>query len=247
MKYFFSFLFICQLTFGGSERVGNGGGVLVCNNRPTILLDYYEGKKRGLSYKTISSMTPREMNDLLDSRIRFFLPVLADIIKDLRKTFYDRKENLYNASFQIPDDFLAVNLPRNCQLKVAAVQRVPLFSFENIFFLDQNIYQRLDRVSQNGLILHEILYFISLAEGSTNSVNTRKALAYIMSDQFTYSYQDFNKYFILHISKSLEIFDEDDSGQISDYWDSLFPEELKWIHFCDRFIKRGYHCPKGIY
>jgi hypothetical protein len=53
----------------------------------------------------------------------------------------------------------------------------------------------MDEISREGLVNHEILYFIALNLEVKNSRLVRQALAYIMSDQFSDNANDFRLLF----------------------------------------------------
>lgn len=244
-------LFILALTVHsrGGERVGNGGGGLFCKDqRQNILLDYYEGMNSGYTYHLINSMNDAQRIELFDYRIRYHIPELADILKKMRKFFHKRKQYLANADFKIPDDFGDVSIPRDCELKVTMVQRPSLVNGENIFFINRSLYQKLPKVSQNGMINHELLYFISLANSDLNSQKTRKALAYLMSDQYDFNSNTFNEKFLKLIDPSLDGYIEDrDTDGLSDYADSIFPLETFWLWLCSDLESRGFSCPRHVY
>ena len=200
MKFIFVLLsiFIADYSLSGeSARVGNGGGFLLCEDGRTVLLDFYEAEyNETYTFERMKTSDTYQRIALFDQRIRSFDIDLADFLLKLRNFFHERKINIRNVKFKIPDDFLNIYYERSCELEVVAVQRKPILSIDKIFFINNELWDRANKITQEGLVNHELLYFISLYLGETNSKSTREALAYLMSDQFfSNNSEKFKKYF----------------------------------------------------
>jgi hypothetical protein len=196
-------IFIIGNAFAGeSARVGNGGGFLSCEDGRTVLLDFYEAEYNALyTFKQMKTLDSLQRSKLFDNRIRLFDPDLADFLVSLRIFFHEKKSIIQNATFKIPDDFLNLYHEQTCELEVVAVQRKPILSIDKIFFLNHELWYSADKIAQEGLVNHELLYFISLHLDEENSRSTREALAYLMSDQFNYNNsEEFQKNFYYKIT-----------------------------------------------
>lgn len=170
---------------GESGRVGNGGGVLFCENRKPILLDIYESQFYEVhTFENLKSISASERKQLLQQRVGSFSPAFQALFKDLRKHFYKKVNFLEVSSFKIPDDFNNLFYESSCELKVVAVQRKPLLAFDNIFFINKALWEKSGEFTQEGLIDHELLYLIALIRGAENSKHAREYLAYLLSDSF---------------------------------------------------------------
>ena len=179
-----------------SGRVGNGGGAIFCKDGRTVVLDFYEAQINDLyTFNNLNNLEINEILDLLYQRVDLYDSTFSKLLKKLTVFFNQKKVFVQNASFKIPDDFRNIFYEQSCEIKVVAVQRRPYVSVENVFFIDQSLWNQLDNVSKAGLIMHEILYIVSLNLESTNSKEVREALAYIMSDQFVYNELEMRKKF----------------------------------------------------
>ena len=131
----FFLIFWSQMSLSGeSARVGNGGGVLFCDNQQPQLLDIYES----LFYEVASFENLKEVQVstrplLLEKRIGSFSPIYGRLLSSLRVFFHDKVSFLKNTRFKIPDDFANLFYESHCTLHVVAVQRNPILSFEKIF------------------------------------------------------------------------------------------------------------------
>ncbi len=173
-----------NLYAGETSRVGNGGGVLFCKDRMPLLLDIYESQYNELhTFSYFNSLEDSEAKNILETRVKLFLPRVSVLLSDL-KTFFDVKKQLIsNVEFKIPDDFRNLYYEQSCSLHVVAVQRLPLLPFDKIFFINEDLWSKLNKAKYS-LIDHEILYLLAILNGAKNSLKVRQFLAFLMSDQF---------------------------------------------------------------
>ncbi len=187
MKHFILVLSLFgSLTFArDASRVGNGGGVLFCENREPILLDIYESVFNEIhTFENLNTISIDQRRTVLEDRISLFSKDYAKLLRDLRKYFYEKSHFLKVSSFKIPDDFNNLFYEATCDLKVVAVQRKPILSFDDIFFINEPLWNLSGEMTREGLIDHEVLYLISLVRGATTSKSVRKFLSFILSDSF---------------------------------------------------------------
>ena len=193
MKFIVSILFLLNsFSFAGdSSRVGNGGGVLFCEKRGDVLLDVYESIFYEIhTFKNLQSLDLEARQKLLEKRIGSFSPMYKKMMNELRSFFEKNVNYLKVSSFKIPDDFNNLFYEDDCVLNVVAVQRKPILPFDNVFFINQSLWEKSSWMTQEGLIDHELLYLIALNQGAKSSKRVREFLAYLLSDEFLHSSSD---------------------------------------------------------
>jgi len=187
------------------SKVGNAGFVIDCDGK-IELLDFYEAKEIGLTYKSIPG-------DSLDEKVYFLLDKLETLDPNRARNYryqYNKywqvnsTENKHKPIFKL--DHLAVrnkekqedygigdiSIPRNCILKLALQQIAPKYSDDGgrNGYLKIEIYNRLwdklDKDLQASLVMHELFYREAiLLRFIRNSVGVRKLNALLISDQFS--------------------------------------------------------------
>ncbi len=252
LKYFFfAVLLTYSIAAKESVRVGNGGGVVFCSSQRPVVLDIYEGIHRyGFTYKKFNKLKASQIDQFINKRLAHFLPTFARMVSDLSEHFDNEVILLDQINFNIPNDFASVDIPPYCKVKVGAVQRIPLLNIEKSFYLDNRVWKKLTSKSKQVLKYHEILYFITLSrKEDNNSLNTRAALAYLLSDQFKYNDDDFNKYFMSKITKLLlaPLDGGLPSSPYDDYWDTYISPQYVYVIICAGLAKRGFTCDSSYY
>ncbi len=193
MKFIVSILFLLNsFSFAGdSSRVGNGGGVLYCEKRDDVLLDVYESIFYEIhTFNNLKSLDLKRRQKLLEKRVGSFSPLYKRMMTELRSFFDNNVNYLKVSSFKIPDDFNNLFYEDDCVLNVVAVQRKPILPFDNVFFINQSLWEESSWMTQQGLIDHELLYLIALSQGAKSSKSVREFLAYLLSDEFLDSAND---------------------------------------------------------
>ncbi len=184
---------------GESGRAGNGGGGLFCKNGKVQLLDYYEAEFNEVhTFNLLRSLNSLQRKQLFFDRIKRHNPTFYGLVLGVQQKFDSQKEFLTNTSFKIPDDYRTIIYERGCELKVVAVQVNENLPGENIFFIDKELWDKFGEISREGLVHHEVLYYIARNsnEDSTNSRLVRQALAYLLSDQFIDDSEVFKEKFL---------------------------------------------------
>lgn len=208
-----------------SARVGNGGGVLFCQDREPIILDLYESIFYEIeTFNDLNNTPASERERLLEKRIALFYPRVGKIFKKLR-TFFGHKRNFLEvSSFKIPDDFNNLFYESICQLEVVVVQRRPILPFDDIFFINRDLWNLSGHGTQEALIDHELLYLIALSGGAEDSKKVREFLAYILSDRYRLS--DTSERRSLFKEKILNNFARSLSNSNDDMDDDIISEKI---------------------
>lgn len=179
-----------QLSGGGDER-GNGGDVVVCKSDQPFkiqLLDFYERK----TYDPSFTVDLGRGDLVVEKKIQLYLRKLSRVSKMRAKKYegvfkeffsqvmWVRKTNLID----VPDsDHLF--LPVGCELQQIAIQ---LKDLEQIpgkrYVINQDLWDLLDNNQKTGLVMHEIVYQETLANGHLNSVAARYLNSWLASSGF---------------------------------------------------------------
>lgn len=218
------------------HEVGNGGGVIYCeDNTPSVppkpikksaeLLDLYEA--RVLRNLKLSLGDPNEDYDL---KIKRTLQKFARIAPLRAKKYSELYGNFFNETVIIPDADLVfipdadnLVLPKGCQLKQVAIQKVPDFPGDNRYFISKEYWDLIDNNSKAALVLHEILYNEGIYLGHQDSRAVRYLNSYLTSDrldtltQNQFSYMLFMAKFQTadYLGTMVEIRFEDKDGNIN--------------------------------
>ncbi len=200
MKVLILFLLFSNFSVAGeSGRAGNGGGGLFCKNGKAQLLDYYEAEFNEVhTFNYLKSLNSSQRKQLFFDRIERHNPTFYAFVLAAQQKFDSQKEFLSHTSFKIPDDYRTIVYERSCELKVVAVQVSENLPGENIFFIDKELWNQFGEIDREGLVHHEVLYYIARNsnEDSTNSRLVRQALAYLLSDQYIDDSEIFRQKFI---------------------------------------------------
>ena len=169
-------LVLFALPASAGNRVGNGGDVVICPEKST-LLDFYERPP-------VAAAGAKDYQAILAQRIAALAkaaPKLAeqygrraksigneiDFKADVKLT--DVKDSLH--AFEPDDD--------NCKVRQIAIrQNQPV---GKRFLIDDRSWKALDAQNKAGLILHEIIYEHLAKLGQTDSRKVRKLNAHIFS------------------------------------------------------------------
>lgn len=177
----------------GGNGAGNGGNVVVCQNRVADedleLLDFYEARVfRGIdqdpSLSTGSSLDI--VRSVLD-RLARISPQRAERLIAQASTFAE--DSLYlplgTHLEEIPDSE-HLGFPDNCRIKQLVTQRTPQFPEDKRYFINTDLWKKLDERNKAGAILHELLYREVLDRFDvTNSVGVRYINSILWSSKFS--------------------------------------------------------------
>lgn len=182
--------------FAGNEG-GNGGDILYCktsNGVTTELLDTYDGRIfHGYYYTGLmgQSSDPVERLGSLFAEIEKISPFKARRYRLAAANFFKNVVWVHRDLEDIPDS-LHVSLPVDCELKQIAIQEK--INGKVRYTIDARLWNLLNVETRAALILHEIIYTDALASGATNSVSTREASSFLISQVFNnrnlYSYTE---------------------------------------------------------
>jgi hypothetical protein len=201
---------------GGTINGGGGKGVRCTKNGKTTveLLDLYEGR-------AIYGLTPLDLgNDEAKARAafakifaihgngpgNFILDKYSDAIDKyadaidkylIQKDIVDKMHFVESPTTLKPvqDDFAPL-LDKDCEMV-----QVALYYDESSLLVDHSLWNQLDVTNRTALIAHELIYAFARGQGITNSVSSRKLVAFLFSKQSTpplfdgIPYSDFHKVF----------------------------------------------------
>lgn len=177
-----------------AEQVGNGGSIVRCDRagRPPNFstLDVYEGLQRNQILDLGSpSLEFDQKLEIALGRLHTFDPARARQYRD-RVAFF-----LANAAFRnnirlerIPDNDPIV-LDEGCIILQAVVRRPVIGPSDQLFIVDNDLWNKLDKNNRVALALHEVIYEEALTKaGHRTSARSRYFNSLLLSgsiDQFT--------------------------------------------------------------
>ena len=158
---------------GNGNRVGNGGNVVVCPES-VRLLDFYEA---GIVPDASASGDAWEA---ATGRSQSLAPVHPDLSHQLTARLKEMKAELEFKKaislVEVPDSLHAFQpVDPRCSIRQIVIRKAQIPVGESRFLVDQSLWDKLDRTSQAGLLLHEVIYERFSKLGETDS---RKARAY---------------------------------------------------------------------
>lgn len=180
-------------------RVGSGGGLVVCREadqsiRSVELLDYYEARtQRGfqLELSKLSGHWKAQTQQLID-RLQKVSPLRVQIYSDWLKTVDAEILFLADAKFSTIPDTGHVAVPQGCSFEQGAVQIAPRFQGDKRYFINDDLWQKMNSSQRAGLIMHEFLYREAMSYGHTDSISVRYLSGYIANDRFVKSVQPYD-------------------------------------------------------
>lgn len=180
------FIFIGSAAVAGhGDSMGNGGTVMVCsdhnNNEHLTTYDIYEGQ-------VLRGLQPQMGSATLDylQKVEMVLARIpqsnAEFRDELEQNFVEFQNQFMIGDFDVLpiDDTGELVIAPGCHLQQAAVQRTPATSTDKRYFLDKKIWDQLDNDSKAALVLHEIIYRMTIMQGQTTSVGARTLNSYLM-------------------------------------------------------------------
>jgi hypothetical protein len=187
-------LFLAFLTFpfaafaGHGDYMGNGGTVMVCKDHtgpttPTTMVTYdiYEGQ-------VLRGLTPQMGPANLDytQKVEMVLARIPEQNNQLRETLTGywqefQAQHIFGQFDLNPvSDTGSIVLAPGCELRQAAIQREPMADTEKRYYVDQKIWNQLDNDSKAALVLHEIVYRMTITYKQETSVGARILNSYLM-------------------------------------------------------------------
>jgi hypothetical protein len=184
----FLIVLLMNITFAGNE-VGNGGDAIICPKKAPVLLDFYENRNAKLPYKIRKSEKTDEYEYLRDiwdklskTSPRFYKKYSADLMR-----FKNRVKLVSGESFRDVKDSFHISVPKGCRIVQLAIQRKDAQSKETVFYINKDIYEKMDAKQRAGLISHEIIYEHFRYFGQNHSVNVREFNRFLFSEKLVAS------------------------------------------------------------
>ncbi|MCX6125484.1 MAG: hypothetical protein NTV34_12165 [Proteobacteria bacterium] len=199
----------------GPGSSGGGDGV-VCQgalgSRSILSLDYLEalhGPTDGHPDLGAGNLEASEKVRLAIARVKEKSPEMAARLLQYAEHF---EQNVVFVGSELPDvnDTEIYGLPENCWLKQLALQTTKTFFDEPRYYVNRNLYEKLDNTNKAFLELHEITYRLALRLGAVTSRKVRAFVGYISSKMISQASQEqFNE---IVSSQSLSL-------KFLDYWE----------------------------
>lgn len=174
-------LLLAAKTFA-QNRVGNGGDVVTCKDKLPQVLDLYE------SASEIIAATETDYQKIVSER----LDLLAEAHKKTADQYRIKFSGILNDSdFKANAKLTDINdsehlvLPKDCQLKQAAIRKNAIAKNEKLFLFDNDNWREMDSLNKAALIMHEVIYDHFYKLGERNSIKARKINALLFSKNFS--------------------------------------------------------------
>lgn len=144
--------------------IGNGGNVIACGttlsakNKKYSLLDFAESSTRyKIKVELDKDVSSEEYMRRFLWTVEQFSPNKALIYRSWINTFLQEARLLENASINPSHDAIYPSIPNNCHVLQVVLQKIPYFDDETRYYIDEQIWKRLDPLTKAGLITHEII------------------------------------------------------------------------------------------
>lgn len=191
-------LFVATITFIASLPVfatggglGNGGDAIVCRDRnghitSAELLDYFEARVlRDLNPEFGNeSQSPDQRALVAVERLERRAPEAFRILREYVVSFLSETRMISDIDLPDVPDSGEVLVPRGCRVEQVAIQHEPRVTRDYRYWINQEIWNAMSRLSRAGLILHEVIYRVALQVGATNSIGVRHLNALMSSPEF---------------------------------------------------------------
>lgn len=166
----------------GNDKIGNGGDIVNCQNKPPVVLDYYEASLKKLGAEAPIIMNVQKMNsDEVIEKVMTKLEPFFDFYSELKEAV-ETVGNINDwiesesAVVELSDSKEAYTLPPSCKLIQAAVRQ------DSTVYVSPEVMKLLSPGQVGVLSLHESIYFLGTKRGHTNSVKARGMLAYLLKE-----------------------------------------------------------------
>ncbi|MDD0853996.1 hypothetical protein HBN50_12865 [Halobacteriovorax sp. GB3] len=164
-------LFKQQMSSSGGSRVGNGGDVLLCDNKVEVL-DSFRARHYNQNALKISSTASLES---IVFKLKRTIPSLGKSLEYFINNFKNRK-SFSDHTFWSPekelininDEELMTTLPRECSL----IQAVVRFTTKRkIFFYNQEVFEMMEDEQLSWILVHEWLWDYLHSSSDIRDVN----------------------------------------------------------------------------
>lgn len=153
---------------------GGGGNVIRCADS-VELLDYYEAREMQNVAINLGGpeLTVQQKVELAIQRASVHDTQLTTDLRELAKEFFRYSAWITGADLPPIADSNHILIPRGCDVVQTAIQKERRFVGESIYYINKELWDRMSRDHQAGLVLHEILYRRARINGATDSVGAR--------------------------------------------------------------------------
>ncbi|EQC49884.1 hypothetical protein M899_2584 [Bacteriovorax sp. BSW11_IV] len=169
MKNIVLMLLFClsSLTFAGHE-IGNGGHILKCDDGSYEIYDLFYIKKFWNTFPTPPSDSASEYK-----MVESYIEPLKEFYPELHKMFDTALEH-FKVGLQFENELVFGNSgdigtvfgKKGCEILQIAVQQYdPVFD-RTRFFVDRELYTKLDTFNRSVLIIHELIYYVMKYENA---------------------------------------------------------------------------------
>lgn len=192
--------FVLVFNVFSKTEVGNGGGVWTCRNdddsiRWIQLVDFFEGEVE-FGLKIYDQYAGMSKSEIINSILEFSGEIDPNFEGVLSRYLSIVEESLEfkNSELEVIDDSLYRIRPSRMTCVSGNVNYEQLANYTTdgrILISDLYDSDLLSETDKAGLLIHEAIYlFLRESRGETNSVNTRKVLAYLFSDESAQNVMD---------------------------------------------------------
>ena len=180
-KFVLIFLIYCLPLLAGNE-VGNGGDAVVCPNKNPILLDFYEVNSSQYILREFKQEKSREQILMeVVNQLKEIAPALHRKYSRTIRSLTSKIVMIKGKNFRDIKDSFHVGITKECSLQQLAMQKKDFNSKILKYYLNEDIFKKLNPVNQAGLIFHEIIYEHFRYFGKGSSVTVRSFNRYLFS------------------------------------------------------------------
>lgn len=183
---------IFLLTVSGASAIaakiiGNGGDVLVCENRlPRVqLLDFAETRilrPNAIQLTEPEGATYTDKLKVTGKRISSLFPILGRALSKEADYFERTNVKLNDLELEdVQDSFHKFHLT-DCEVHQIANQSIPLVDDDPSFIIDNRLWVQLSEFDKAGLVLHEVIYRMGLRYGLEHSAGVRYLVSLFFDD-----------------------------------------------------------------
>ncbi len=188
-------LFVSSEPSWATNKVGNGGSVVSCQNKSEKkadirLLDFYEGDVTFETNDKHDTAGAENFQALAATRFE----KLKEISPKLGKQ-YQRRLNQIMDEIDFKDDVELTKIPdsehlfspksKDCRVLQVAIRKAVKTDKEKRFLIQKDLWDQMKPVQRAGLLSHEIVYEHLSKLGETTSVKARKINSLLFSANLT--------------------------------------------------------------
>jgi hypothetical protein len=193
-------------------RVGNGGGIILCADHNEVtkleLFDFYEAavdSRRWLVHTSNYQPDPSKSNldqalDLaryiIDSRWKPIDPVMAEYLTKKLREFPLKTAWLTMPLRRLSDLENFVSPPTGCKYVQLAIQNTPVFPWDKRYTIQKDLFEHplFPASHRAGLILHELIYGLTIVGGALDSRGTRNLNAMLFANRQSEFFDSHKRY-----------------------------------------------------